>query len=283
MVFHEAPATFVEQVGIKVSNLHKSIEFYCDVVGLKLLNRSESDAQLTADGQKPLLTLHVPDDVEAKSRTTGLYHFALLLPDRPALSLFLRHISKKEIELGAADHHVSEALYFNDPDGNGIEVYCDRDENSWIWQEDSVHMVTEALDVEGVLSAYNKERPWTGIHEDTVMGHLHLHVKNIEEALRFYKEGLGMSVVSTFGRRAAFLSFENYHHHIAVNTWNGENAPIPSENSVGLKEYVMKYPSKETLTQTAERLTALGFEVHPFENGFYSKDASGNKVFMTNV
>lgn len=280
MKFHKAPAAYVEHVTIKVSDLEASLQFYTDVVGLKVLYKDINHVALTADGKTALLTLHELEHPEQKLRTTGLYHFALLLPDRSSLASFLLHISGQNVALGAGDHHVSEALYFNDPDGNGIEVYSDRDDAHWIWQGDMVYMGTEQLNTESIMAEYDPNWPWDGMPEDVVMGHLHLHVSNISEAVRFYSEGLGMDVVSKFGGQAAFLSFKHYHHHIAVNIWNGENASEPSANSVGLEEYVLKYPSKETLFNAVKRLENLSYEVTSSNEGYYSEDPSSNTVFL---
>lgn len=280
MNFHQPPAAHVEHVSINVSDLNASALFYTTIVGLRILYQDHQHIDLTANGVSPVLSLYQPENPVRKGRTTGLYHFAILLPDRQSLAAFLMHISRQNVDLGAGDHHVSEALYFNDPDGNGIEVYRDRDAGQWIWHEDAVHMVTDPLNVEGIMESYDPNQPWNGMPEDTVMGHLHLHVSDLNAALPFYTEGLGLKTVASLGKQAAFLSFENYHHHIAINTWNGKNAPSPPDNSVGLKEYILRYPSEETLSDAVKRLQVLGFEVRASEHGFYSQDPSGNKVLM---
>src|SRR5690606_4944413 len=131
-----------------------------------------------------------PENVQPKAgRTTGLYHFAILLPSRADLSAFLKHIIRAGVQLGASDHLVSEALYFSDPDGNGIEVYRDRPSNEWSWSNDQVKMVTDPLDGQGILMESNKE--WNGLPADTVMGHIHLHVSHLDNTEDFYVNGLG--------------------------------------------------------------------------------------------
>src|SRR5574342_874504 len=132
--FHQAPNIYVGEVNIKVKNLDYSLTFYQNIMGFQVLEKSEHKAVLTTDGKKPLLTIEQPKEVVAKTgRTSGLYHFAILLPSRADLSVFLRHMVQTGYPLGAADHYVSEALYLNDPDGNGIEVYRDRSADEWTW------------------------------------------------------------------------------------------------------------------------------------------------------
>lgn len=130
--FHQKPNVYVEEVNINVKNLEYSLTFYQNIIGLQILEKTDRRAVLTTDGKAPILTLEQPEDVIPKvERTSGLYHFAILLPTRADLSVFLRHLLETGYPLGAADHYVSEALYLNDPDGNGIEVYRDRPSSEW--------------------------------------------------------------------------------------------------------------------------------------------------------
>ncbi|MEH7085997.1 VOC family protein, partial [Neobacillus drentensis] len=233
--FHQAPNIYVGEVNIKVKNLDYSLTFYQSIMGFKVLEKSERKAVLTTDGKKALLTIEQPKDVVAKSgRTSGLYHFAILLPSRADLSVFLRHMVQTGYPLGAADHYVSEALYLNDPDGNGIEVYRDRPSSEWKWKNGLVEMATEELDGNGIIAESDGE--WKCLPVGTLMGHIHLHVSNLPKAEEFYTKGLGFEVVSYYPQ-AAFLSTGRYHHHIAINTWQGAGAANPPKNSVGLNWY----------------------------------------------
>lgn len=233
--FHQEPNIYVGEVNIKVKNLENSITFYQNIIGFQILEKSERKAVLNADGKTPLVTLEQPADVIPKQgRMSGLYHFAILLPSRADLGGFLRHIIQTGYPLGAADHYVSEALYLEDPDGNGIEVYRDRPSSEWTWKNDLVNMATEQLDAEGILASSVAE--WDGLPPGTIMGHIHLHVGDLEKAKEFYTKGLGFDVVSYYPQ-AVFLSSGRYHHHVAINTWQGAGAPTPPKNSVGLKWY----------------------------------------------
>jgi catechol 2,3-dioxygenase len=280
MNFHTAPVNNVSEVTINVSDLKKSLDFYQEIIGFKVKSQTGKEAELSADGKTTLLRLTQPSNPINRHRTSGLYHFALLLPDRSDLAAFIKHLSTKDIRLGASDHAVSEALYLDDPDGNGIEIYRDRAPEEWSWNNEEVHMVTDPLDVEGVMAAY-KDEPFTGLPEDTVMGHLHLHVSDIEDAVKFYTEGLGMEVVTRYGPQAAFLSFDKYHHHVAVNVWNGVGAPPPAKNSIGLNYYIMKYHTPEAVDHTVNNLESLGYKVEETPEGMFSEDPAGNRVLIS--
>ncbi len=277
MNFHKAPVNYVSEVTINVSDLKKSLDFYQEVIGFKVKSQTGKEAELTADGKTTLLRLVEPSNPINKNRTSGLYHFAILLPDRSDLAAFIKHLAEKDVRLGASDHAVSEALYLDDPDGNGIEVYRDRAPEEWSWNNGEVHMVTEPLNVQDVMSTY-KGQPFNGLPEDTVMGHLHLHVSNIEDAVKFYTEGLGLEMILRFGPQAAFMGFDKYHHHIAVNVWNGVGAPKPAKNSVGLNHYIMKYHTEEAVEETVNNLKSLDYPVEETPEGIFSEDPAGNRV-----
>lgn len=281
MNFHQPPAAHVEHVIINVSDLEKSLDYYKETIGFKVLSRESKKADLTADGKTAILSLVEPDNPVAKQRTTGLFHFAILLPDRASFASLVLYLANEKVRLGASDHDVSEALYLNDPDGNGIEIYRDRDSSEWTWNQGQVKMVTEQLDVDDVMRGYDPDRPWEGMPENTKMGHLHLHVADLDDTLSFYTEGLGLTNVLDFGGQAAFLSFENYHHHIAINVWNGINAPAPPENSVGLNHYLLRYPDDAAVSDAVARLKSMNHTVSEEDGGYTSVDPSGNKVLMT--
>lgn len=280
MRFHQYPAVYVDQVFLKVIDIERSIRFYCEVIGFRLLERSEREARLTADGKKVLLTIEQPEGVApARGRTTGLYHFALLLPRREDLAALLKHLADHDIRLGASDHLVSEALYLSDPDGNGIEIYRDREPSEWTWHEGQIEMAVDPLDYDGLQQLDSKS--WSGLPEATTMGHIHLHVSDLDEAERFYVQGLGLQVVSRYGSQALFVSSNNYHHHIGLNVWNGIGAPRPAPTSTGLKHYSLVYPDKDTLTAAIDRLGVLGAAIHASGGSWTTEDFSGNKLLLT--
>ncbi|MFJ7685674.1 VOC family protein [Peribacillus butanolivorans] len=276
--FHQKPVTFVREVSINVMHLDNAIRFYQDIIGLQLLEKTVRKAVLTTDGKTPLLTLEQPADVIPKEgRTTGLYHFALLLPTRADLSIFLRHLLQTEYRFGASDHDVSEALYITDPDGNGIEVYWDRPSSDWKWSNGEVAMGTDPLDGNSLLAESDDE--WNGLPAGTLMGHIHLHVADLRKTEEFYMLGLGFTIVNRFGG-ALFTSTGGYHHHIGLNTWNGVGAPAPKKNSVGLNWYSLVFADEEARNKVIENLNKIGAEATK-EDGFYViTDPSGNEIHL---
>jgi catechol 2,3-dioxygenase len=278
MEFHQHPHTFVGQVSIKVQDLKRAIAFYQEVIGFQILNQTERSANLTADGKTVLLSLEQPENVIPKQRnTTGLYHFALLLPKRSDLGRVLQHLLNISYPIGASDHYVSEALYLNDPDGNGIEIYADRKASEWTWQNGQVSMVTEPLDAQSVL-AEGKGKAWNVLPAETVMGHIHLQVSHLKNTEEFYEKGLGFQVVTRYGKQALFMSTGGYHHHIGLNTWAGEGSPAPKENSVGLKKYTLVLPSEEARTAIIKQLEELGAPVTDENGEIITLDPSGNHI-----
>jgi catechol 2,3-dioxygenase len=274
--FHQEPNIYVGEVNIKVKNLDYSLTFYQNIMGFQVLEKSDRKAVLTTDGKSPLLTLEQPDDVVAKTgRTSGLYHFAILLPSRADLSVFLQHMIQTGYPLGAADHYVSEALYLNDPDGNGIEVYRDRPSSEWRWNNGLVEMATEELDGNEIIAESDAE--WSGLPAGTLMGHIHLHVSNLKKAEEFYTKGLGFEIVSYYPQ-AAFLSTGGYHHHIAINTWQGEGAATPPKNSVGLNWYALVFPNDAIREIAIKQLKQLGAPITEKADFFVTEDPSGNQI-----
>ncbi|MEW5594471.1 VOC family protein [Peribacillus frigoritolerans] len=276
--FHQKPITFVGEVSINVLDLNKAILFYQEIIGLQVLKKTGRKAVLTTDGKTPLLTLEQPADVIPKEgRTTGLYHFALLLPTRADLSIFLRHLLQTKYPFGAADHEVSEALYITDPDGNGIEVYSDRPYTDWRWAGGEVAMGTDPLDGNDLLRESDGE--WSKLPAGTLMGHIHLHVADLRKTEEFYMQGLGFAVVNRYGG-ALFTSTGGYHHHIGLNTWNGVGAPAPKGNSVGLNWYTLVYADEEARNKVTEQLEGIGAVVTEKEGFFAVTDPSGNEIHL---
>ncbi|WP_064092946.1 VOC family protein [Rossellomorea aquimaris] len=280
MNFHQKPNIFVTEVTIKVQNLERSLSFYQKVMGFNILQQTKETAILTANGQTPLVTLEQPPNATPKqARTTGLYHFALLLPSRSDLGRMLQHLLNQNIPLGSSDHLVSEAVYLSDPDGNGIEVYCDRPSSQWTWNDGQVKMAVDPIDATAIIEEARGQK-WTGLPEGTVMGHIHLHVSELEKTEEFYTMGLGFEVVSRFGHQALFISTGGYHHHIGLNTWNGAGAPKPSDNSVGLRSFTIHFPSKKQLNESIQLLTTMGATVTEEDGRMHTEDPSGNRIFI---
>ncbi|MEK5520490.1 VOC family protein [Heyndrickxia sp. FSL W8-0423] len=279
MGFHQPPHTFVGQVDLKVSNLERSLQFYQEIIGFQILKQADKKALLTADGKTSLLSLEQSEDIIPKQpRTTGLYHFAILLPRRSDLAAVLQHLLQTGYPLqGASDHLVSEALYLADPDGNGIEIYSDRNPSTWEWKNGEVSMTTEALDVRGLL-AEGSGKQWVRLPEATLIGHIHLHVSELQKTEEFYCKGLGFDVVTRYGDQALFISTGGYHHHIGLNTWAGIGAPKPAENSVGLKWFSLMLPSDDARKKVIEQLQGIGALVEVKDGSYFTEDPSGNRI-----
>lgn len=282
MSFHKKPTTFIGHVKIKVQNLERSIDFYTNILGFDVLERTGNTVQLTVDGKTSFLSLEQPEGVTPKQRgTTGLYHFAILLPTVKDLANIVVHLVKHDIRFGASDHLVSEALYLADPDGNEIEIYRDRPASEWTWRGEQVDMTTIQLNFERLLKHATPNEPWDKMPSDAVMGHIHLHVADLKSTEKFYVDGLGMDVVLRFGPQALFLSYGKYHHHVGANTWNGVDAPQPAENSVGLEHYTLVFDNESVRAETIQNLEKIGAEVNEVDGRIITIDPAGNKIELT--
>jgi catechol 2,3-dioxygenase len=213
----------LRDVTLKVLDLPWQTAFYQEF-GFRLLEHSAGSARLSA-GDGFFLTLrHLPNGEPRPERTAGLYHFAILLPDRAALGSFLRHASGHRWNfVGAADHLVSEALYFSDPEENGIEVYADRPRGSWEWSGGHITMATLPLDLRELSRSAGPQ--WNTFPKATRLGHMHLTVRDLDASQSFY-ELLGLRLTANWGH-FRFLSWDGYHHHIALNLLAGHRpAPV---------------------------------------------------------
>ena len=281
MNFHREPITFVGQVNLKVQNLERSVAFYREVIGFEVIEQTDSSANLTADGKTVLLSIQQSNNLVPKQgKTTGLYHYALLLPKRSDLAEIVQHFREIGLRFGSSDHLVSEALYLSDPDGNGIEIYIDRDPSDWDWDNGEVAMAVDPLNFADLLSG-GEQQPWKGLPAGTVMGHIHLHVSELVKTEEFYSKGLGFEVVNRYGEQALFISDGKYHHHIGLNTWNGVGAPAPSPNSVGLESFTIMFPNEEKKNKIIAQLKNIGASVTE-ENGLtIATDPSGNRIHLS--
>ncbi|PIC62654.1 glyoxalase [Sporosarcina sp. P13] len=280
MKFHSKPNTFVGHVNIKVQDLDRSLTFYQEVLGFQILEQTDKTVKLTTDGKTSVLSIEQPDNVVPKQgKTTGLYHFALLLPKRSDLAEIVHHFMKIGFQYGSSDHLVSEALYLADPDGNGIEIYIDREPSEWTWINGEVAMAVDPLNFEDLLSV-GKQQSWKGLPAGTVMGHIHLHVSELEKTEEFYSKGLGFEVVNRFGNQALFISTGKYHHQIALNTWAGVGAPTPPLNSVGLESFTIVLADEVARNNVIAQLKSIGASVTEENGSFITYDPSGNRIYL---
>jgi catechol 2,3-dioxygenase len=241
--------------------LARSLEYYEQVIGLARLHASASEAALGPPGAPTvLLSLNERRDARPIGRHTrlGLYHFAILLPDRPSLGRFLAHLANMGVHAATADHGVSEAVYLWDPDGLGIEVYADRPRHEWRHRGNELYMTTEPLDI-GALARTAGSHAWTGMPKGTTMGHVHLHVGSIPEAEAFYHRAVGLDKTVWSFPGALFMSAGGYHHHLGVNTW-AAGAPPATERDAGLLEWTVILPDDADVESVAARVKAESHE-----------------------
>ena len=277
-------ATRLGAVRMQVADLARSLDWYRRVLGLEPLDHEPLDhsgrvARLGAPGAgAPLVELHERPGAAPVPRRgrLGLYHYAILLPDRPALGRFLRHLSDVGERAGMSDHFVSEALYLTDPDGLGIEVYADRARSAWRHEDRQLTLTTNPLDVEDVLRAAGGE-PWSGMPSGTVLGHVHLFVGDLERAAAFYHAGLGLDKTVWSYPGALFLSAGGYHHHLGINTWATGAVPAGPDEA-RLLEWEVVVPSPHDAVEAMASVAAMGGAVEHSADGGVARDPWGTAV-----
>jgi len=263
-------------VSLTVSDLQRATDFYLSSIGLQLLESDGREAVLGVPCRELVHLVEKRGAVRLAGRS-GLYHFALLLPSRQALGNALRNlIETKTRMIGAADHLVSEALYLDDSEGNGIEIYRDRPRSEWTYSDGRLRMDTLPLDYEGIWTKGGGDSP-DKLPDGTTMGHMHLHVARIDEAVTFYRDVIGFDLMMTYGPSAAFLSAGGYHHHIGVNTWAGVGAPPPPPDALGLRHFLVNLP-QGALDDLNGRLQASGTPFEQREVGLVVRDPSQNTI-----
>jgi catechol 2,3-dioxygenase len=246
-------------VHIAVNDLDRSVAFYETSIGLQLHGREDAEARLGAGGED-LLVLHAEPDAKQAGRHAGLYHFALLFPTRQELARAVRRLAETGTSIqGASDHGISEAIYLPDPDGNGIELAADQPRSNWGNLRDPTTIGPAPLDMAGLMATIDGEELSPKADRDLGVGHLHLHVSDIEEALAFYRDVVGFEVQTLF-QGAAFVSAGGYHHHLGLNTWRGEGIPPQPGGTVGLRHWTVLVDSG-SLGQLRERLQSAGVAV----------------------
>lgn len=282
--YGEAPSGFrlpeetsVGPVTLQVADLGRSLDFYRSMLGLAELGRDRGVAQLGA-GARPLVELRERPGARPSGRgRLGLFHFAILLPSRPALGRFVRHLADLGVYAGAGDHLVSEAFYLADPDGLGIEVYADRPRGSWRRVGRELRMATDPVDVAAVVAA-GEGGAWEGMPEGTTMGHVHLHVGNLALASRFYSAALGFDLTVWSYPGALFLSAGGYHHHLGTNVWAGPAARPPGTDEAQLLEWSLALPDAVSLGAVSESLVRTGFASEPAGEAIRTRDRWGTEL-----
>ncbi len=279
------PAARMGPVHLIVRDLARSLAFYRDLLGLRADTGADGVVTLSVGGEPLVVLRERPDAPAHPPRSTGLYHFAILLPSRLELARALEGLLAAGYPVqGASDHGVSEALYLADPEGNGIEIYRDRERADWPMRGEALTMTTEALDVDGVMGElHGAAGPWAGLPVGTRMGHVHLHVGDLRAAEAFYTGALGLDLMQHYGGSAAFLSAGGYHHHVGVNTWAGVGAPPPPPGATGLEALTVILPTAEDVTQAAAHLAGSGNPVAERPEGVLVHDPSQNAILLTHA
>jgi catechol 2,3-dioxygenase len=278
--------THVGSVALTVASLDESLPFYRDVLGFAVASRTDATATLAAGGSGYLVELAELPGARPKPRhSTGLYHFAILVPSRLELARALRRLVMADWPLqGVADHGVSEALYLADPDGNGIEIYVDRPREQWPRRIGQLQMTTDPLDLANLLQELDRHpRSDAGLAPDTSIGHVHLHVASLPEAEAFYCSVLGFDVTQRNYPGALFLSAGGYHHHVGLNTWAGAGAPPPPADAAGLRYFTVVVPDGAALESLVARAEATNLAVEPQPTGWLLRDPSRNGVLLVNT
>lgn len=247
----------LQRVGLRVLNMTSSLDYYTRLGFSIVRDEREQDGTvgLGVGGQEILQLRQLENGRRRPARTAGLYHFAILLPNEVALGSFLLHILQNGIALdGASDHLVSQALYLSDPEGNGIEVYADRPRAGWQWKNGNIAMATLRLDADELLK---KAEPFNGFPAQTVLGHMHLNVGDLERSEAFYQK-LGMELTAGFPGQASFLSWDNYHHHLGINLWAGRNVARQEPDVSGVDFFEISRSTLSPATfQDADGVTVI--------------------------
>ncbi len=288
------PATLMGLVSLTVANLDNQILFYQQALGFKLHWREGNKAGLGAGGAD-LLRLTEQPNLKKYRGVTGLYHFAVLFPNRRELARAVARLFEIKYRNHPTDHINTKTTYLDDPEGNGIELYCESPEDGMFTIENNDFVTRradgtlsdgrESLDVQALFSHLKADDKLDEpIPPETRMGHVHLHVRNVQEAVDFYHGVIGFDVMgmsSTF--QAAFISAGGYHHHLGLNAWQGEGAPPPPADAVGLRHFTVDFENQKALDEVIARIDAAGIPSNKTEDGLLVYDPSQNGVVLRSI
>jgi len=274
----------VGMVTLRVRNLDLVTDYYRDVIGLTVMARSVMGALLGAGGVR-LLNLQRRESAPREARNAaGLYHTAFLMPTRKDLARWLVHAAANKVPLsGFADHLVSESVYLDDPEGNGIEVHADRAPDTWKWENGSVAMATDQLDFDSLLALTDtRTTKCAKAPDDLRIGHMHLRVGDLAQADRFYGNTIGLDPTRKRSG-AAFLSSGRYHHHLGINVWQSAGAGPRDSTAMGLAWFSLEVASDEILQAQMLRLQQAGAPATAIENGIETSDPWGTGLRLIKV
>lgn len=276
-------ATQLGRVRLHVISLDRSLDFYTNVLGFRMLARHGDGATLGAHGgTRAILELRAGAAKPVpRGGRQGLFHFAILLPDRASLGRLLGHLADLGVRAGASDHLVSEAIYLSDPDGLGIEVYADRPRDTWRHEGRELGMATVPLDTGAVAEAAG-ELPWTGMPAGTTLGHMHLHVGSLEEARAFYHDALGLDLIVWSYSGALFFSAGGYHHHLGTNIW-AKGQPSAAPDEARLLDWEIVLPDAMSVNEARANLEARGHVAVRTGDGWSFRDPWGTQLTLVSA
>jgi len=276
-----APATTMGAVELTVADLERSLDYYRSNIGLEVIEHGVRRASLGAGGDELLVLVEEPGARPADGYT-GLFHFALLVPTRVDLARWLAHAARDRVQLaGLSDHAVSEAIYLRDPDHHGIEIYADRPRAQWEGKVGEL-MTTFPLDTGSLFGELDDPatEPFDGLPAGTVMGHVHLRVASIPEAVAFYRDVLGFGLVAQLGNQAAFLSAGGYHHHLGANTWESAGASAAPDGFASLRHATIVLPDADERVRVLARVEDRPLPVREQDSEPVVSDPSGNTLVL---
>ncbi len=277
-----APGTTMGPVELTVADLARSRAYYEETIGLRVLAEDGSTLRLGVEDAELLVLVEEPGARPALGHT-GLFHFALLVPDRASLARWLAHAGRDRVPLaGLSDHFVSEAIYLSDPDLHGIELYADRPRERWEGRV-AAGMTTLRLDVDSLLAQLDDPatEPFHGLPAGTTMGHVHLRVAGIADTLAFYRDVLGFELMAEYGGQAVFLAAGGYHHHVGANIWESIGASPPPPGTAALRSATIVLPDEAERDAVAARVAAAGAEPELVSGDVAVRDPSGNRLLLT--
>src|SRR5262245_27768231 len=269
----------IGSLALNVRDLDRMADYYRDMLGLDVIERTGNGAKLGAGGV-PFLELALrPDMKPDDEREAGLYHTAFLMPTRADLARWILHAARTRVPItGASDHTVSEAFYLDDPEGNGVEVYADRNPDGWLWTNELVKITTDPLDIESIVREAAPDASYDGAPAGLRIGHVHLRVGDVPAAERFYRDGIGLAVTRGGRHGASFMSSGRYHHHLAGNVWHSAGAGKRDPERAGLAWFSFAANVPGDIDGARERLRAAGAPVTEIAGGFETADPWGTRV-----
>lgn len=265
-------------VELTIRDLDRSVAWYSQALGLHIHDRQATTASLGARNETLVVLHEDPQARPAGSGTAGLYHFALLFSDRADLARSAARLAAQDVQIdGASDHGTHEAIYLPDPDGNGVELAADRARELWPRRDDAAGGRPRPLDFPSLMSTVSGEPVAPAVADGLRMGHVHLYVGDVEEAVAFYRDVIGFGVRANFGV-AAFMSVNGYHHHVAVNVWNGRGVTAPPPHTAGLRLWNLELPTSQDVDELRQRLTEAGAPIRYFDRGIVTSDPFGTQM-----